>query len=103
MSFRTVNRKAIMTPNLRFVYNHIGLGGVLLIDFATYVISFSCYFALRKGRHTVRPEAELAAGAVPAGSSFSRFWLELREGFDYLRGNRYVVLLGASWALFIVA
>src|SRR5438552_13172881 len=30
-----------------FVYNRIGLGGVLLIDFATYVISFSCYFAMR--------------------------------------------------------
>src|SRR3954462_9940493 len=25
-----------------FLYNHIGLGGVLLIDFATYVVSFSC-------------------------------------------------------------
>ena len=23
-----------------FVYNHIGLGGVLLIDFSTYVVSF---------------------------------------------------------------
>src|SRR5467141_5381161 len=32
-----------------FVYNHIGLGGVLLIDFGTYVASFLCYFAVRKG------------------------------------------------------
>jgi len=36
-----------------FVYNHIGLGGVLLIDFSTYVVSFLCYFAVRKGRHVV--------------------------------------------------
>jgi DHA3 family macrolide efflux protein-like MFS transporter len=40
-----------------FMYNHIGLGGVLLIDVSTYVVSFFCYFAVRKGRHVVlRPE-----------------------------------------------
>src|SRR5262249_30173333 len=40
-----------------FVYNHIGLGGVLLIDVSTYVVSFLCYFAVRKGRHVVpRPD-----------------------------------------------
>ncbi len=32
-----------------FVYNHIGLGGVLLIDFSTYLVSFSCYLFVRKG------------------------------------------------------
>src|SRR5712692_8677105 len=36
-----------------FVYEHIGLGGVLLIDVSTYVVSFSCYFAVRQGRHVV--------------------------------------------------
>src|ERR1700745_1950076 len=33
-----------------FVYEHIGLGGVLLIDVSTYVVSFLCYFAVRQGR-----------------------------------------------------
>src|SRR6266404_6539125 len=36
-----------------FVYEHIGLGGVLLIDVSTYIVSFSCYFAVRQGRHVV--------------------------------------------------
>ena len=27
-----------------FLYNHIGLGGILLIDVCTYVVSFSLYF-----------------------------------------------------------
>src|SRR6202142_4724115 len=27
-----------------FVYNRIGLGGVLLIDFSTYMVSFLCFF-----------------------------------------------------------
>src|ERR1700744_5401462 len=34
-----------------FMYNHVGLGGVLVIDVSTYVVSFLCYFAVRKGRH----------------------------------------------------
>jgi len=44
-----------------FVYNHIGLGGVLLIDFTTYVVSFLCYFGVRKGKHVVPRPAELRA------------------------------------------
>src|SRR6478672_9624840 len=36
-----------------FVYNHIGLGGVLLIDFATYLVSIACYLAMRQGKHVV--------------------------------------------------
>ena len=44
-----------------FVYNHIGLGGVLLIDCASYAVSIACVFQVRKGRVTVtRPE-----GAMP--------------------------------------
>ena len=30
----------IAGPIVGFVYNHIGLGGVLLIDFSTYLVSF---------------------------------------------------------------
>src|SRR5207245_6834871 len=36
-----------------FVYNHIGLGGVLLIDFATYLVSIACYLTMRQGKHVV--------------------------------------------------
>ncbi len=85
-----------------FVYNHIGLGGVLLIDFCTYVISFLCYFGVRKGRHVVqRPEPEPAPGI--AEGSWGRFLHEMNEGLHYLRARPYVTLLGVSWALFIGA
>src|SRR5712692_4038793 len=50
-----------------FVYNKIGLGGVLLADFSTYVVSFLCYFAVRKGRHVVPRPAEFHKGAVGYG------------------------------------
>ncbi len=81
-----------------FVYEHIHLGGILAIDVATYVISLLCYLAVRKGRVTVA-QRELPVGV--AEGSWEHFFHELREGIHYLRGRRYVVLLGISWALFI--
>lgn len=86
-----------------FVYNHIGLGGVLLIDFSTYLVSFLCYLAVRKGRHVVPRPAELKADIVAAETALERFGREMREGVEFLRGNRNVVALGISWALFLGA
>src|ERR1035438_2121159 len=40
-----------------FVYNRIGLGGVLLIDCASYAVSITCLYYVRKGRVVVeRPK-----------------------------------------------
>jgi hypothetical protein len=86
-----------------FMYNHVGLGGVLLIDVSTYAVSFLCYFAVRKGRHVVLRPAELRADIVAAESQLERFWHEMREGLHFLRDHRAVVLLGISWALFLGA
>ncbi|MEP6643814.1 MAG: MFS transporter [Acidobacteriaceae bacterium] len=86
-----------------FVYNHIGLGGVLLIDFSTYLISFLCYLAVRKGKHVVPRPAELHADLMAAESALTRFGREMREGFTFLRGNHNVIFLGISWALFLGA
>jgi MFS family permease len=86
-----------------FVYNHIGLGGVLLIDCSTYVVSFLCYFAVRKGRHVVPRPAELHADIVAAETAFERFGRELKEGMQFLRGRRNLISLGISWALFLSA
>jgi MFS family permease len=86
-----------------FMYNHIGLGGVLLIDFSTYLVSFLCYFAVRKGRHIVLRPAEVRVDIRAAETQFERFWREMREGLHFLRDHRAVVLLGTSWALFLGA
>lgn len=86
-----------------FMYDHIGLGGVLLIDFSTYVFSFLCYFAVRKGRHVVIRPQELHADMLAAESQLQRFWRDLREAAHFLRGQRAVVLIGVSWALFLGA
>src|SRR5579872_6681724 len=86
-----------------FIYDHIGLGGVLTLDVSTYVISFLCYFAVRKGRHVVIHADELRADIVAAETQFERFWREMREGLRFLRDHRAVVTLGISWALFLGA
>jgi MFS family permease len=105
-----------------FLYNHLGLSGVLMIDVSTYVVSFCCYLAVRKGRHVVlRPDVlgadrqsadrlstdrlskELKADVLAAESQLQKFWLEMREGFHFLRDHRPVVFLGIAWALFLGA
>lgn len=86
-----------------FVYNKIGLGGVLLIDFSTYLVSFSCYFAVRKGRHVVPRPAEIRSDLVAAETALERFVREMREGIVFLKQNRPLMLLGLSWALFLGA
>jgi MFS family permease len=86
-----------------FMYDHIGLGGVLMLDVSTYVVSFLCYFAVRKGRHIVLRPEELRADLIAAETQFERFWREMREGMHFLRDHPTVVMLGISWALFLGA
>jgi len=86
-----------------FVYNKIGLGGVLLIDVSTYVVSFLCYFAVRRGRHVVPRPAELRTDIAAAETAVEKFFREMREGIQFLRGHREIVMLGVSWALFLSA
>ncbi len=78
-----------------FVYNHIGLGGILLIDFATYVFSIACYSVVREGRHVVAQAARVHTDAV------KQFWHELQDGFRWTAARMNVKLIGATWALFV--
>ena len=86
-----------------FVYNKIGLGGVLLLDVSSYLVSFLCYFAVRKGRHVVPRPAELHADIVAVETALEKFFREMKEGIQFLNGHREIVMLGLSWALFLSA
>jgi MFS family permease len=84
-----------------FVYNKIGLGGILLLDCATYAASIACVYHVRKGRVTVSHLAPQAP-AAPV-TAVARYLHELGEGFGYVSRHRRVLLLGLAWALFIAA
>ncbi|HEY1802334.1 MAG TPA: MFS transporter [Terriglobales bacterium] len=86
-----------------FVYNKIGLGGVLLIDFSTYLVSFLCYLAVRKGKHVVAMPSGPHLDLALAESAVAKFWREMREGLVFLRGKRDMIFLGITWALFLGA
>jgi len=86
-----------------FVYGHIGLAGILFVDVSTYVVSFACYFAVRKGKHVVPRPAELHTDFLAAESAVGRFWRELREGLAFLRVRPNLILLGGTWAIFLGA
>ena len=58
---------------------------------------------MRKGKHIVLRPQEFKADLIAAESQLARFWREMKEGLDFLRNHRAVVLLGASWALFLGA
>ena len=85
-----------------FVYNKIGLGGILLLDCATYAVSIACVYHVRKGRVTVSHLAPQSAVTAPV-TAVARYFHELGEGLRYVRINRRVLLLGLAWALFIAA
>ncbi len=84
-----------------FVYNHVGLAGVLLLDCLTYLVSFLCYFLVRKGRQVVQRPAP--PEWLQHEGPLAHWWHELREGLRYLHHRRYLILLGSSWALFLAA
>ena len=87
-----------------FVYNHIGLGGVLLIDCASYAVSLACVFQVRKGTgHGLAAGDPTNAEVRPASGAVARYLHELGEGYRYVRENRRVLLIGIAWALFVAA
>ena len=87
-----------------FMYNHIGLGGVLLIDAASYVVSIACVYHVRRGRVTVTHLKPEGAPETPKPTTaVARYFHELHEGMDYVGRHRRALLLGIAWALFIAA
>ena len=82
-----------------FVYNSIGLSGVLFIDFISYVLSFVCYLFVRKGQHVVAKPVSVHHDQ----GEFRRFFHEMHEGIIYIRHHPRVLLTGIAWALFLGA
>ena len=79
-----------------FLYERIGLAGVMSVDTGTYVASMLCIYGLRSGKHPPRPAG---SRALDTGGSVARFAREIREGFEFLRAQPTLLALGLTYAL----
>jgi MFS family permease len=84
-----------------FLYQHIGLGGVLALDACSYALSAGLMFALRKGKHLVRHEARAASPESPF--SLVEFNREFIAGLRYTLSHSRVLLMGGVSAIFTAA
>jgi MFS family permease len=80
-----------------FVYGKIGVGGILLIDFCTYVFSFGCYLMLRKGKHVVAVHHTHLHIDHPIG----RFVHEAHEALVFVRARLSLAFIGVTWAFWV--
>jgi len=104
-----------------FIYDHIGIGGILGIDGLTYFASAYCLGALRQGYVSPRSHRQypreysesteataeaLEAGENPevaeAGLSLA-VYADMKEGFGYLREQPVVVALGITHAILMAS
>jgi DHA3 family macrolide efflux protein-like MFS transporter len=104
-----------------FIYDHIGLAGILCIDGLTYFVSAYCLRSLRRGYVSPRDHRQypreysesseataqaLEAGENPevaeAGLSLA-VYADLKEGLGYLRGQPLVVALGVTHAMLMAS
>lgn len=104
-----------------FIYDHVGIAGILFIDGLTYFVSALCLYLLRRGyisprshRFYPREYSEvtqatsqaLEAGEIPevaeAGLSLA-IYSDMKEGFGYLRSEPVVVALGVTHAILMAS
>ncbi len=104
-----------------FIYDHVGIGGILLIDGLTYFVSSACLWALRSGYVSPRDHKTfpreysevsnataiaLESGENPevaeAGLSLT-IYSDMKEGFGYLRSQPVVLALGITHAILMAS
>src|SRR5271157_2688000 len=104
-----------------FIYDHIGIGGILLIDGLTYFVSATCLYRLRSGyfsplthrqyprefsESTEATSQALESGENPevaeAGLSLA-IYADMKAGFGYLRQQPVVLALGVTHAMLMAS
>ncbi len=104
-----------------FIYDHVGIAGILFIDGLTYFVSSYCLFLLRKGYvsprdHKTFPReySESTQGTVQALESGENpevaeaglslaIYADMKEGFGYLRQQPVVLALGVTHAILMAS
>jgi len=104
-----------------FFYDHVGIGGILLIDGLTYFVSASCLWRLRSGyvsprEHRQYPReyseaSEIASQALESGENPEvaeaglslAIYADMKAGFGYLRQQPVVLALGVTHAMLMAS
>ncbi len=104
-----------------FIYDHVGIAGILFIDGLTYFVSSYCLFLLRKGyvsprdhKSFPREYSESTQGTVQALESGENpevaeaglslaIYADMKEGFGYLRQQPVVLALGVTHAILMAS
>jgi len=86
-----------------FVYNHIGLGGVLLIDFMDLRRLFSLLLRCSKSKHVVPRPEEIKTDIVAQRKADDASGTSCGRELNFFASVREWLLLGLSWASFLVA
>ncbi len=104
-----------------FIYDHIGIGGILLIDGLTYFVSAYCLYSLRTGyvsplmhRQYPREFSESSEGTAQALESGENpevaeaglslaVYTDMKAGWAYLREQPVVVALGITHAMLMAS
>lgn len=104
-----------------FFYDHVGIGGILLIDGLTYFVSASCLYLLRSGyvsprEHRQYPReyseaSEIASQALESGENPEvaeaglslAIYADMKAGFGYLRQQPVVLALGVTHAMLMAS
>src|SRR5271157_4553150 len=104
-----------------FFYDHVGIGGILLIDGLTYFVSASCLYLLRSGyvsprEHRQYPReyseaSEITSQALESGENPEvaeaglslAIYADMKAGFGYLRQQPVVLALGVTHAMLMAS
>ena len=104
-----------------FFYDHVGIGGILLIDGLTYFVSASCLYLLRSGHVSPREHrqypreysetSEIASQALESGENPEvaeaglslAIYADMKAGFGYLRQQPVVLALGVTHAMLMAS
>ena len=104
-----------------FIYDHIGIAGILCIDGLTYFVSAYCLWALRRGYVSPRAKpqypreysesSEATAEALESGDNPEvaeaglslAIYADMKEGYGYLREQPVVVALGVTHAILMAS
>lgn len=104
-----------------FIYDSLGIGGILFIDGLTYFVSAFCLYRVRRGYVSPRerlkyprefsPATEATAEALEAGENPAvaeaglslSIYADLKEGFAYLKAQPVVRALGLTHAVMMAS